>query len=1444
MATGSFEGVVREFTGAGYVERRWLLDEITDTLADKSQRFVLVTGVPGTGKTSLASKLIDENDNWLRYFVGRDDGGVHAHPNVTEFLKSIGHQFARRYPQAFNVQRLDVVVRQWFGTVETDATVIAAKIGKLVVSPFVSTAAKVSEQLAQRVARTVTVEQHAEHMAGTVTGVEIGSMELDPDLMDSETLAQVALIAPAQVLLESDPSARIVIVLDGLDIAARERLRGRDDDAAGRLHSWLGSVSLPPNVQVVLTSRPDSALGMIRTLQRERLTEITLDTEDARTAGDLASYAASEIPADCVAESGMLPDDFYRRLARHAHGNFQYLATYARALDDAAKTASEAGKELTARLLRLDSFPSDLRGIYAELAVWAQAEIERLGDQKVHGPRGARRFVPAWERVGRPILGILTVAREPLTIEQLMAFAELQVYEEAVRDVLSRLQFLLEPDRIAFFHESVGEFFAAERLSEVQWHDQIADYYYGQAASWTEVDWSQVDRYALEHLPYHVERSGDASELVSLVCPGLRRAIRAMFGTDRRFLEVADRAAEQVARDGDVTADLAQIVYLGVVRNLGSRASIALPPRALGLLARRGRLREALDRVTAMPPSVQQFVGVREICACSPPGEDLLDLLAETAVAAVSGAAVKIAAREIAPFDLERALRLWRHATSLDGGEREPPDPLYSAAARAEATIDTARALLDKVQGDKINDYVELAARATPEQAGSILEPAQADLSGQPPHQRLVSLARLAAAWHPHSPERASALLADLRATAFEAVGHNEFEGNAAEAAALIADTDRETARLLLAPLDLTMINGYTERGLLRAFELWTRWGEPDRAQPLADLLAWWGNRGTGSTRVLRAMNAYTIDVVEEKYAQIPRADEIHGFMETSDRDRSLASVAKEFTEFDADRAADVAREISSLRWTSTSMEHPSINPDRYTSLAQIAHHCLDGGDIATADRLLEEILRETEADQSLAAQESWSCYAPESFADTGSPRITRMTPVDPIGEPRSIRHSEMEGIMLVFNLSNDWAGRARRQFFRDPADLVRNVSSGPYRLARVVRLLAEADASRDLRRAAELAESITDPGERAIGFAALNRAAHDNGYCPPDDTFSEEIDGALADMEAYRWSFDGMDADKKAWAYVRPDYRVRFEVGIRALGCRLGDYRALDGMDFLVSALQMSVLLWASGQCVQALRKGDQPNDSFIEMHRMLLCAADRNPVADITRAQAAYHDYLIQSAVPGYRSKAGGVQISDLRYAAVVDLCSPAPGMPLNPAFPTRIDGLLTEGKIEAAAALVAFAAQARPEYEAELRRLAARVRAVAEADDASPQDRIDALSHLADLDEEVDPVQLLRDARACKPQPYHLTWAIGEVQGRLFPVLARTRPGAALRQLYQAVSDDWEMAMRLLEHIITAGTPDFAPADIGDAIQRGIACVARDGTVPEIVDGVDLELLAGLS
>jgi hypothetical protein len=95
------------------------------------------------------------------------------------------------------------------------------------------------------------------------------------------------------------------------------------------------------------------------------------------------------------------------------------------------------------------------------------------------------------------------------------------------------------------------------------------------------------------------------------------------------------------------------------------------------LLARRGRLREALDRAATIPPSIQRFASILEILRHAVPGpgdpslEDLVELLVENAVTVAGDPrddrvrkspaweAIKAAALVLAQRDLERALRLW-----------------------------------------------------------------------------------------------------------------------------------------------------------------------------------------------------------------------------------------------------------------------------------------------------------------------------------------------------------------------------------------------------------------------------------------------------------------------------------------------------------------------------------------------------------------------------------------------------------------------------------------------------------------------------------------------------------------------------------------------------------------------------------------------------------------
>jgi hypothetical protein len=281
-----FDAFVRDRTGTDFIDRRWLAESIESAAAEDACRFVLLTGEPGVGKTTLACGLARDHEDWLRYFIGQPDNGLHAPGDVTSFLLSIGHPLAWQHPEAFDLEQLrKIVVQMDVDQVEPGGSAVGITIDDLVVSPFLETAV---------------------HAAAQDSAV----------LVERENLAYLALWAPAKVLLQRNPAARIVILLDALDDAARS---GEGDG----LITWLSAgTPLPPNVRVVITSRPHRALDLLR--QRPMLTRIELDPADTRVRSDLVEYAKTALGTSNAEQqlesNGLIPDQFRQRVARHASG--------------------------------------------------------------------------------------------------------------------------------------------------------------------------------------------------------------------------------------------------------------------------------------------------------------------------------------------------------------------------------------------------------------------------------------------------------------------------------------------------------------------------------------------------------------------------------------------------------------------------------------------------------------------------------------------------------------------------------------------------------------------------------------------------------------------------------------------------------------------------------------------------------------------------------------------------------------------------------------------------------------------------------------------------------------------------------------------------------------------------------------------------------------------
>ena len=370
-----------------------------------------------------------------------------------------------------------------------------------------------------------------------------------------------------------------------------------------------------------MTSRPHAGLRLFRSAREDRLTDVVIDPGSPQVVGDLRTYAdrVLERPAVLAAERarGNLLGSIKRHAVRRAAGNFLYLATYARALIDAAQ---EQDDEMVDRLLVFNGVPGRLPGLYGFF-------VELVREELRPWPRALGTSEPdGWEGVGLPIIGVLTVAREALTEDQLTALSGTPVREEPAQKVLSSLRWLLDrrSDRIAFFHTSVNEFLAGQEarekhpecwVDETRWHEQIAHRYRGTVPNWADLDWLQVDHYGLAHLVAHVLKAGPrfSAEAVDMVCPGLRSAVRREFGAERRFLELVDSVAHHVADGATVATGLPAMTYLGVVRHQAAQSSNALPPRVIGLLARMGRVKEALEHAVGITPSLWQVTAFAEI---------------------------------------------------------------------------------------------------------------------------------------------------------------------------------------------------------------------------------------------------------------------------------------------------------------------------------------------------------------------------------------------------------------------------------------------------------------------------------------------------------------------------------------------------------------------------------------------------------------------------------------------------------------------------------------------------------------------------------------------------------------------------------------------------------------------------------------------------------------
>ena len=182
--------IARYLDDPRFLPRTWLVDRVHRALNEQYTRFVLLTGMPGSGKTALMAHLARLHADAPRYFMRRDSRMLLQRSDALALLMSVGHQLAHSHPELFD-----------------------PKYATAGASPFCRTSLQVSP--------------HSEVPEGQPIGVSADQMTLEPRLLEVSNLQYSALLDPAAALADQDPTARIVVLIDALD---EIRYSVRDED--------------------------------------------------------------------------------------------------------------------------------------------------------------------------------------------------------------------------------------------------------------------------------------------------------------------------------------------------------------------------------------------------------------------------------------------------------------------------------------------------------------------------------------------------------------------------------------------------------------------------------------------------------------------------------------------------------------------------------------------------------------------------------------------------------------------------------------------------------------------------------------------------------------------------------------------------------------------------------------------------------------------------------------------------------------------------------------------------------------------------------------------------------------------------------------------------------------------------------------------------------------
>ncbi len=385
-----------------------------------------------------------------------------------------------------------------------------------------------------------------------------------------EELACRLVLQPLRRLAaRAEPS--VLLLVDGIDEAAA--YSGRPTIA-----DLLAQLATEPNLRVVATANPGMAQErFVARLSRPGPTLLHPDEQSGENRQDLQRYTEAMV-ADPILQAELAAADlsmteFITAAVDRSDGNFLYLVTMLQALRQAPV-----------------SF--DLRTLPAGLSEFYRLQFLRVRDEV-----GSL----IWRREYRPVIGVLCVARSPLTTAQLADLAE--VDRDLAAEVIELCRLLIEErtdDGAAaygWYHGAVADFLTSQADNPDDWfdreryHRQIADRLHARFPDAAAID----ESYALNSLAHHDRLGGSETipRLFAMVTPAVRTAWRSRSQSDDAFRRVLTEAVEAAATLAP-QAGLPELVRCGLIDATLSELAARVPAELLRVLAHRGQADRAL----------------------------------------------------------------------------------------------------------------------------------------------------------------------------------------------------------------------------------------------------------------------------------------------------------------------------------------------------------------------------------------------------------------------------------------------------------------------------------------------------------------------------------------------------------------------------------------------------------------------------------------------------------------------------------------------------------------------------------------------------------------------------------------------------------------------------------------------------------------------------------